>query len=178
MNRPRVLLIVVSVACGVACEKHTDASGSSPSRPVPTAPASATDSAPARTALSGAASATPRACAGLDRKVCVGTPGCILDQPGPNRYECRDARNACERSALHADMIGNYDKTPRDALGAGRACKAIEGCQLAGGKCACACSVLGDCDCNCGGGLLRRCVKREHVAVMESALPIKSWPPY
>lgn len=56
-------------------------------------------------------------------------------------------------------------------------CAAVDGCIAAGGRCSCACHVLGNCDCSCGGGLLARCVRTEHAAAMNQA-PVKRFPPY
>jgi hypothetical protein len=99
-----------------------------------------------------------------------------LDQPAAGLYECRDAKNKCESALRHIDTIGPFegasDLTLIDVHRASRDCEAA-GCVVAGGKCSCPCSVLGNCDCACGGGYLARCVLPEDEASLKDFPPQK-----
>jgi len=118
----------------------------------------------------------PADCDGLVAVPCVEQNGCILDQPKAGKYVCRAAKNACERAARHADIIGRESTlasvTEESEKDARSACRAVEGCTIAGGKCMCACHVLGHCDCSCGGGFLTRCVLAADAKLLEGFPPI------
>lgn len=115
------------------------------------------------------ASAEPRKCDGLDPKTCVTRKGCLLDQPGPGKYECRLGRNACELAVRQGDLIGPDVRgvTPTANRLAKGMCNGTPGCSVAGGRCSCPCAVFGDCDCDCGGGWLARCAPVSEVQKLD-----------
>lgn len=153
------------VGPGMACTKP---GADDPSRaPTPMASASASalqQPAPILVAQPGA----PH-CEGLEKTACVLKLGCILDQPSTGSYVCRAAKNDCERAVRHADLIGRdvASVSEAEAKSAAARCTASPGCVVAGGKCACTCSVFANCDCVCGGGWLPRCVPNAEASSLE-----------
>jgi hypothetical protein len=146
----------------------TDAASTSTASTTAPAPTAAGKSAPTP-------SLTPSACDGLAATPCVLQPGCILDQPRAGARVCRAAKNACERAARHADIIGDTASlagvTAESVTRAAATCRATSGCVVAGGRCSCPCEVFGHCNCACGGGYLARCTPEADARALDGFPP-------
>jgi len=147
---------------GMACTKP---GADDPSR----APAPMATASPSAIHEPAPSTAQPPHCEGLENTPCVLRLGCILDQPSTGSYVCRAAKNDCERAVRHADLIGRdvASVSEAEAKSAASRCTASPGCVVAGGKCACTCSVFANCDCICGGGWLPRCVPSAEASSFE-----------
>jgi hypothetical protein len=156
MGLKGLLLLAILAVTLAGCPRAGDApvGGDASAPAVSSAPTSPTPSA-------GKPAPFSSGCDGLAPTPCVLQPGCILDQPQAGKRACRAAKNACERAARHADIIGDTASlagvTTESVTRAAAACRATSGCVVAGGRCSCPCAIFGHCDCACGGGYLARC---------------------
>lgn len=115
------------------------------------------------------------ACVGLSATACVQTRGCLLDQISSREARCREAENACERAARHADLIGppaDASVTAKQVEAAKAACTATPGCALTSGDCSCPCAIFAHCDCECGGAYLARCTTKTDRSRFEGAIGV------